>query len=97
MKTSHIIATVAVAIFATAASAQPVAVKVGYADLNLNSAAGQAVLGQRIDAAARKACGVDANERLLPMSMAAAQCHQDAVAKTSIAVASAYAPVLASR
>lgn len=97
MKISTIIATAAVAMLATAASAETNQVKVGYADLNLASAAGQEVLAQRIDIAARKVCNVNESERQLSMSMAADRCHSDAVAKTRFAIASANAPVLASR
>jgi UrcA family protein len=98
MKISTIIATAAVALLATAASAEaPSQIKVGYADLNLASAAGQEMLDHRIDAAARKVCGVDSDERLLSISTAAARCHKDAIARTKFAIASAYAPVLASR
>jgi UrcA family protein len=97
MKISTIIAAAAVAMFASAASAQTSQVTVGYADLNLSSATGQAKLAQRIDIAARKVCNVDANERLLPISMAAGRCYSDAVAKSNFAIASATAPVLASR
>jgi UrcA family protein len=98
MKISAIITTVAVALFATAASAEaPMQIKVGYADLNLGSAAGQEVLASRIDAAARTVCGVNAGERLLSFSMSAERCRKDAVARTTFAIASANAPVLASR
>jgi UrcA family protein len=97
MKISTIITTAALALFATAAAAQTAQVKVGYADLNLGSAAGQEQLANRIDAAARKVCGVNANERLLAISTAAARCHSDAIAQTRFAIASANAPVLASR
>lgn len=97
MKISTIIATTAFAMLAGAVSAEPAQVKVGYADLNLATAAGQEVLAQRIDIAARKVCNVDHNERLLPISMATERCYNDAVAKTNFAIASATAPVLASR
>lgn len=97
MKISTITATFAVAMLANAASAETIQVKVGYADLNLSSAAGQEVLAQRIDVAARTVCNVNANERHLSMSMAADRCHSDAVAKTKFAIARANAPVLASR
>ena len=98
MKISTIITTAAVAFLASAASAQaPAQVAVSYADLNLASAAGQEVLGRRIDAAARKVCGVDNSQRLLSVSVTAARCHRQTVATASFAIASASAPVLASR
>jgi UrcA family protein len=98
MNISTIITAAAVALFATAASAQaPQQVAVSYADLNLASAAGQEVLGHRIDAAARTVCGVDSDERMLAITTAAKNCHKAAVARTKFVIASAYAPVLASR
>jgi UrcA family protein len=101
MKISTIIATAAFAMLAGVASAEPASeaahVKVGYADLNLTTVAGQDVLAKRIDIAARKVCNVDPNERQLPISVATERCYNDAVAKTNFAIASATAPVLASR
>jgi UrcA family protein len=97
MKISNIIAAVAVAFVANVAHAEPMQAKVGYADLNLASAEGQARLARRIDAAAKAVCGVNSNERLLSISMSTQRCHQNAVARTNLAIASANAPVLASR
>ncbi len=58
MKTTlAIFAATGLALSATAANAG--SVSVSYADLNLETKAGQKVLEQRIDSAAREACGLD--------------------------------------
>ena len=99
MKIITIIAAAAAAIIATSAGAQTdrSGVAVSYADLDVASAAGQATLARRIDAAADKACAVDHNERRIAFRRLANECHDAAVAKASLIVASATAPVYASR
>lgn len=99
MKIFHTIMTASIAMLATAASAQmvPTQIEVRYTDLNLGSTAGQATLASRIDVAAKQACGVDADQRILMLSTSAARCHEQAVSKANLAIASATAPVLASR
>jgi UrcA family protein len=94
-----IIAIIAAAIVASAASAQtvPTKVRVSYADLNLTTAAGQAALASRIDIAADAACGVDANELQLVMRRYTARCHDAAVSRAAIGIARAAAPVYAAR
>jgi UrcA family protein len=96
MKTIAIFAAVVVA---TAATAQPVStqVRVSYADLNLASAAGQAALARRIDAAAGKVCAVDPNQRDFAMKANSDRCFTAAVSRANLAVASADTLVLASR
>jgi UrcA family protein len=99
MKILNTIMTASIAMLATAAGAQmvPTQIEVHYNDLNLGTSAGQATLATRIDVAAKQACGVDANQRMLSLSTAASRCHAQAVSKANLAIASATAPVFASR
>lgn len=99
MKIFAIIAFTAASVIATAATAEPTRtdVRVSYADLNLASPAGQAMLARRIDTAASKACSVDANQRDLGMKRNSTRCYDAAVSGARTAVAMATAPQLASR
>jgi UrcA family protein len=99
MKIFAIIAFTAASVIATAATAEPTRtdVRVSYADLNLASPAGQATLARRIDAAASKACSVDANQRDLALKANSARCYDAAVSGGRTAVAMATSPQLASR
>ena len=88
-----------IALAASVATAQPVTtdIRVSYADLNLGSDAGQAVLAKRIETAANSACGANANQRDLSMKRNSSSCSAAAVSKANLAIASAKAPVFASR
>ncbi len=100
MKNFTIVAFAAASVFAaTATTAQTVRtdVRVSYADINLASASGQATLARRIDAAAGKACSVDANQRDLALKANSARCYNAAVSGARTAIAMATAPQLASR
>jgi UrcA family protein len=99
MKISTIIAAAAVVLFTTAAGAEPVTthVQVRYSDLDLASASGKAELATRISVAANQACGIDASQRDLALFSEASRCRSQAVRSANIAIASATAPVLASR
>ena len=90
---------IATGLIATATIAQPVVtnVRVSYADLNLSSSAGKVTLARRINAAAKSACAVDANERDLMMKAITARCHVTAVSGARTAIAAATTPSLASR
>ena len=98
MKIFTIIATAA-ALIGTAATAQPVRteIAVSYADLNLASDAGQAVLAQRINSAASKVCDVNPNQRDLAMKANSKRCYTAAVSSANTAVASSDRLVVASR
>lgn len=78
------VAAVAVAVGATTATVSPAfaaggAVLVQYEDLNLNSAAGQAVLERRLDRAARSVCGTAfINE--LDIAAGVNACREDTIA-----------------
>lgn len=98
MKIITIIAA-ATAIIATSANAETVRsqIAVSYADLNLASDAGKTTLAARVDVAADSACGVNDNVRDLRSRQMARRCHDAAVAKASLIIASATAPVYASR
>ena len=82
----------AVAAPAMAQSAsEPIGVTVSYRDLDLNHAAGAAVLLRRLQAAAEQACGGAPDPRVLGQRPAFEQCRNDAV---SHAVAKLNAPLL---
>ena len=78
------VAAMAVALGATAATVSPAyaadsAVLVQYEDLNLDSAAGRAVLGARLDRAARAVCGTAfINE--LDIAAGVDACREDTIA-----------------
>jgi UrcA family protein len=100
MKILAIIATAAVISFAgAAANAEPehVSVAVSFADLNLASPQGQAVLDRRIQMAADKACRIVEMERDLSIRADVAACITAAVSNARYALASTNAQVLASR
>lgn len=72
------------ALAGTAAPAYAEAMEVQYADLDLGSEAGQKVLKQRIDSAARKVCGLDqGNTGTRLRSAEATKCYREAKAKAS--------------
>lgn len=62
-----------------AAQAEPVTVRVPYADLNLASETGRTVLDRRLVQAARDICGDTARERDLGRIMAIRKCHKEVV------------------
>jgi UrcA family protein len=99
MKTFALIAVAAASLFASAATAQPerADVAVSYADLNLASSAGRAVLARRIETAANAACGVDAGQRDLALSRTAARCHAMAVSSAMERIALHTTTQIASR
>lgn len=74
-----------------AAGDAPVSVRVGYADLNLNSAAGAKAMLARIDAAARQACGTEPDIRDLQRVTVYSHCMTET---TQRAVATLNAPLV---
>jgi UrcA family protein len=86
-------------VIATAATAEPTrtAVPVSYADLDLQSFAGQATLARRIGAAAVDACDVDPNVRDYRLKLDAERCFTAAVTRANLVIASADTLVVASR
>lgn len=86
-------------VIATAATAEPVrtAVSVSFADLNLDSVAGQMALAKRINAAAASACDVDANVRDYSLKANSDRCFEAAVSQANLVITSADTLVVASR
>ncbi len=78
-----LISTACLAVAATPAAAETVAVSktVSYADLNLGSAKGRATLDQRIKSAARQVCRQDADD--LSTRAFQTECVKTAVAKAN--------------
>lgn len=100
MKTILAIAIAATSFVASTVNAQStgsVSVRVSYADLKLDSAAGRATLNRRIGTAVRSVC--DNGSTDLAATMAANRCMSQAraSAQTQIAAASSTALVFASR
>jgi UrcA family protein len=80
------LAAAGLALSATAAKADPVSVS--YDDLNLDTEAGQKILEQRIEAAARVACGLDQQRTGTRLqSNASRTCFKKAMASASAQVA----------
>lgn len=61
----------------SAADDAPISVRVGYADLNLNSAAGAKAMLARIEAAARRACGSEPDIRDLQRVAVYSRCRTE--------------------
>jgi UrcA family protein len=82
---------------AAVAAPAPGEARVGYADLDLSSPKGQQALEQRIKAAARSVCGVDANERQLMLQVDAGRCYRTTVANAFADAARTNPTMVASR
>jgi UrcA family protein len=86
-----------VCVSAATAAPAPTSVRVGVADLDLTSLAGQAVLDQRISLAARQACGNAAVERDLAMRFNMSRCFNIAIEKARLDADRMNAPTIAMR
>jgi UrcA family protein len=92
MKTALILIATAAAAFTAPAFAAPVSapsIAVHYTDLNLASEEGTAALDGRIQRAADRVCGRDADNRDLTTIAAANACRKKAIAGTATQVAEA--------
>lgn len=82
---------------AAVAGPAPVEARISYADLDLGAPESQQLLEKRIKAAARSACGVDANERQLMLQVDAGRCYRTAVANALVDAARINPTIVASR
>ncbi|WP_421993516.1 UrcA family protein [Qipengyuania sp.] len=88
MKTTLVTLAAAAGLALSATAAQAGSVSVTYDDLNLDTEAGQKVLDQRIEAAARAACGLDEQRTGTRLqSNAARTCFKEAKANASAQIA----------
>ena len=89
MKSLAQVAALAALAFATPAIAQPTAITISFADLNLASSAGKATLDRRIAVAVRSICGSPHNLDLAAVSAArecAIEARASAKSQVSLAV-----------
>lgn len=96
---AFIAAALVTATIATSAGAEVIRneAAASYGDLDLASAAGQVTLAKRIGVAAGTACGVDKNVRDLRTRWITDRCHDAAIARINLFIASAATLVYASR
>ena len=89
---------IAATLGAVPANAEPMTIKVPYADLDLHTADGQQELDRRLDRAARKVCGFGAYRPNGPMEIGAArECYLDAKKVVAARLAQAVTIQLAAR